>query len=120
MDSKSESREKLLNRIKKKNLLWSYSRNVTAKEISDGVIMDTVLRYGDSTDLKMLFECFEREDIYELWVRQLLPDNRFKKLNFYLARVVFDVNWEGITREKGKWSRLEKFKFLASEHSKSI
>lgn len=120
MNSKSESREKLLNRIKKKNLFWSYSRNVTANEISDGILMDTVLKYGDFTGLKMLFECFEREDVYEFWVRQLLPDNRFKKLNFYLARVVFDVNWEGINREKRKWSRFEKFKFLASEHTKRI
>ncbi len=120
MDSKSNTREKLLRRIKKKNLLWSYSRNVTANEISDSVLMDTILKYGNYTDLTMLFECLDGEIIYEFWLHHLLPDDRFKKLNFYLAKIVFNVDWKAINQGKMEWSRFEKLKFLASKHSKSI
>lgn len=120
MDSRLSIRKKLLDRIKNKNLLWSYSRAVTADEISDSVLMDVVLKYGDSQDLTMLFECLDRENIYEFWLHNLLPDGRFKKLNFYLAKIVFDVDWGAINHEKTEWSRLEKLKLLASGHSKSI
>ncbi len=49
----------------------------------------------------------------QIWEKQLRNDSRFKKLNYFLARVFFGMNVEAQDFAGVKNDRAEKFRLLA-------
>ncbi len=102
---------KLFEFAKKKNLFWSYSKSITLKDISDEIMIETILKYGDIYELNSLFEVFLYEKIRLVWIKNMIFDIRFKKLNFYLSKMYFDDDL-GILKIQNN-SRMKKLKLMA-------
>lgn len=110
----------LFEKMKNKNFFWSYAKDITAAEVNPDILAETVLKYGDVEDIKLLFTCYDETYLREVWVQRLLFDNRFKKLNFYLAKIFFDVDLELLKQERKDDDRRNKLRMLASRNAAGI
>ncbi|MFP3999547.1 MAG: hypothetical protein ACLFUN_06855 [Desulfobacterales bacterium] len=106
----------LFEKMKSKNLFWSYSGDISVDEIGAELFAENVLKYGDVDDIRVLFECCRHDDIREIWIKRLLFDDRFKKLNFYLAEIFFEVDIERLKKERSNDDRANKLRLLASQN----
>ncbi len=106
--------ETVFEKMKTLNLFWSYSRDISAEDIGPELFTETVLKYGDVEDIRVLFESYEYNFIRETWIRRILFDDRFRKLNFYLAEIFFDVDMERLKKERKSDDRKNKLGMLAS------
>ncbi|MFW6101352.1 MAG: hypothetical protein ACOC90_08190 [Bacteroidota bacterium] len=106
----------LFEKMKSKNLFWSYSRDVSADEAGKELLAETVLKYGDVEDIRVLLDCRGQDEIREIWIKRLLFDNRFKKLNFYLAEIFFEIDIERLKKERSNDDRANKLRLLASQN----
>lgn len=52
--------------------------------------------------------------IFDIRVKRLLFDRRFDRLNFYLAKVFFDVDPDAVKRDMSEYDRRIKLEKLAS------
>jgi hypothetical protein len=104
----------LFEKIKSKNLFWSYSKEISLEEIDTALLVETVLKYGDVDDIKLLFNHYNEADLKEIWIQRLVPDERFKKLNFYLARIFFNTDLDRLKLERKGYDRAAKLRMLAA------
>ncbi|HMB40426.1 MAG: hypothetical protein KGY61_00945 [Desulfobacterales bacterium] len=111
MDSKLAG---LFEKMKSKNFFWSYAKEISLDEIDSAILVETVLKYGDVEDIKVLFNCYDKLYLREVWIKRLVFDDRFRKLNFYLAKIFFDTNLERLKQERKGDDRGNKLRMLAS------
>ena len=76
-------------------------------------MIETVLKYADLADIRILFGLFGKRDIKLVWEAVLKPDVRFKKLNYFLARIFFNLDVEADDFSEVKNARAEKLRLLA-------
>ena len=107
----------LFEKMKSKNFFWSYSEDISPYEINSEILVETVLKYGDVADIKVLFSCYDKNYLKEVWIKRLVFDKRFKKLNFYLAKIFFDIDLEQLKQERKADDRGNKLRMLASRDS---
>ena len=95
-------------------MFWSYDAN-SVKDISDAILIEHCLIYGDIPDIKMLFKIFPFEFIKEIWIKRVIPDKRYDKLNYYLGKIFFKIVAINLFLEQKSHaeSRLEKLKQLS-------
>ena len=74
--------------VAEKGFLWSYKID-NLDNFPDAILIEQVLRYGDVPEIMQLFRLFDDKKIKKVWIEKLLPDNRLKAHNYYLARVFF-------------------------------
>jgi len=110
----------LFEKMKSKNFFWSYSRDISPEEIDSEILVETVLKYGDVADIKVLFSYYDKIYLKEVWIRRLVFDDRFKKLNFYLAKIFFDTDLERLKQERKADDRGNKLRMLASRDAAGI
>jgi putative transposase len=114
MDSPTKrTKERLFEKLKAKGLFWSYSLGICYDESKDDLLIETTLKYADMDDIKMLFKVYGKQRVRQLWEKQLRNDSRFKKLNYFLARVFFGMNVEAQDFAGVKNDRAEKLRLLA-------
>jgi len=104
----------LFDKMKAGNCFWSYSGEIRPEDVGEEVLVETVLKYGDVKDILLLFDCFDGKRLYNIWVKRLLFDRRFDRLNFYLAKVFFDVDPDAVRRDMPEYDRKNKLEKLAS------
>lgn len=104
----------LFDKMKSGNCFWSYSGEIRPEDVGEEILVETVLKYGDVEDILLLFDCFDGKRLYDIWVKRLLFDRRFDRLNFYLAKVFFDVDPDAVRRDMSKYDRKNKLEKLAS------
>ncbi len=104
----------LFNKLKNKGIFWSYSKDITYKEIGDRLFIEYLLKYGDFYDIALGFRLFGKRQIKKVWEEILVGDQRFIKLNLMIARVFLDMSVESDYFKGVKNARFEKFKLLAS------
>ncbi|MBA2880645.1 hypothetical protein HNR65_000963 [Desulfosalsimonas propionicica] len=92
---------------------WSYSKKISLKEIDTALLVETVVKYGDVDDIKLPFNHYNEADLKEIWLRRLVPDERFKKLNFYLARIFFNTDLDRFKQGIKGYDRAAKLRMLA-------
>ena len=73
------------------NFFWSYAI-IDSSDLSDDLIIEQVLCYGEPDDIINLKKYFKFRQIKQVWQFRLLPDNRFKNSNVWLARVFFNIH----------------------------
>ena len=66
--------------------LYEYITNLT-----DALVIEQVLSYGEPDDILNLKKHFKYTHIKQVWQNCLLPDNRFKNSNVWLAKVFFNI-----------------------------
>ena len=93
-----------------KAYFWSYDFNGNFDNLPKEIIIEKVLYYGTVEELKFIFNHFEKKEIRKIWKKTLLNDNRYDKLNFYLALFFFQV------KSPKKW--LQKYKNADSRAKK--
>ena len=108
-------KEKLLKMLVAKGLLWSYPSE-RIKYLSDNIIIEHTLAFGDVPELQTLFSIFPREQIKQVWLECLLPDERYRKSNRYLGLFFFDIQEidQFLNHHAEDYSRMEKLRLLAA------
>lgn len=99
--------------IRNKGLFWSYAPDITYDESKDNLLCETVLKYADIDDIRALLALYGESKVWEVWERDVKPDARFKRLNYFLARVFFHLDVEASDFENMQHERLAKFRLLA-------
>lgn len=99
------------------NWLWSYDRKAK-DQLSEKVIIEHALLYGDVDELKQLFFLFQPAAIEAVWLEKLVPQSRYKKLNTYLAKFFFCIPdaEEFINDRILEYPRLERFRLFTAEN----
>jgi len=113
MDYPIKPKEQLFEKLKAKGLFWSYSPGICYDESKDDLLMETTLKYAELDDIKVLFTLYGQQRVRQLWEKQLQNDRRFKKLNYFLARVFFGMNVEAQDFAGVNNDRAEKLRLLA-------
>lgn len=107
------TKEELYTKLKKQNIFWSYNTSVMPK---DEIIIEQTLVYAGVEDIQSLFSVFKPSQIKRVWVRKIIPDLRYYKLNYYLGKIFFNIkNIEAyIEKKKSENSRYERLKKLTT------
>lgn len=76
-------------KLKKQNIFWSYD---TSSILTDEIIIEQTLIYADVADIQNLFSIFKLAEIKKVWEQKIVPDSRYRKLNYYLGKIFFNIN----------------------------
>ena len=80
--------DKTVKEQNKKAIFWSYSEIPGNKS----TLIEHTLKYADVTDIKAILSEFGADTCIEVWQKTLLPAKRFRKLNFFLAKFIFNIS----------------------------
>ncbi len=106
-------KRKLFTRIKNKGLFWSYATDIEYNDQKSDLLIETVLKYGGLDDINTLLKLFGVRRIKKVWENRVKDDARFRRLNLFLARILFRMNVEAKDFAHVKNTRAEKFQLLA-------
>jgi hypothetical protein len=121
MKSSGKTKEQFLQDMADRNLFWSYDRNLLFL-LPDAVIIEHVLKYGDTDDIIFLFKIYKYQFVKDVWTKSVLSDQRYKNLNYYLGKVFFHIkDFEGYSaKHSPSFNRYDRIRQLASRNEKSI
>jgi len=108
----------LFEKMKSQGFFWSYSKTLTPHEAGTDNLIETVLKYGEVEDIRVLFESCEYDQIFDIWTKRILFDRRFERLNYYLSKIFFDVDLNTVKSERAGYERRNKLERLASRNPK--
>lgn len=102
----------LVEKLKKQGIFWSYSKE-SLKQIPDNVLIEEALRWGDVPELLELFRLFDKTEIKKIWCEKVIPDERIFRLNYYLAKIFFDIEnperyIKRIAKKNSRYERIKK------------
>lgn len=105
----------LYTKLKNEGKFWSYDK--TLEYLSDELLIEHCLVWSDVSDIIELFKLFDFEKIKDVWNRLVVPDERYFKLNVYLAFIYFRIKdpYGYIAETAKKYSRYEMFKRMADD-----
>ena len=106
----------LFKKIRDEGLLWSYAADIEYSHDKKGLLIETILKYGDLAEIHALFALFGKRDIMRIWQVHLRPDARFKKINYFIARTFLNMNVEAGDFAEVPSVRAEKLRLLAGQH----
>lgn len=69
------------------NIYPSYS----GKPEDAATVIEHTLRFADVEEIKSVLKEYGFEKCLEIWQMRLIPDERLKKLNYFLAKFIFEV-----------------------------
>ncbi|MCK4277674.1 MAG: transposase [Desulfurellaceae bacterium] len=110
----------LFDKLKSKGIFWSYAKDISFGKLGEEILIEYTLKYGDFDDVKVAFAIFGKKRLKKVWKSKIISDKRFKKLNYFLARMFFDMKVEADYFEGLKNERFEKLRLLASKDKKII
>jgi len=61
---------------------------------NENVVIEHTLRYADVDEIKTVIDKFGMEKCKHVWERTLIPDDRIKKLNYFLAKFIFKISFD--------------------------
>lgn len=108
------SKAEFIDHIFQQNWLWSYDSQA---ELPESIIIEHALLYGDVDDLMQLFSLYDNSLIRQVWLDNLVVQDRYRKLNTYLAKFFFRIsNAEAFVNQHiTAYPRLERLRLLAAE-----
>ncbi len=106
------TKEELYGELKNSGIFWSYNKD--AEYLSDKLLVEHTLVWADVPEIIQLFKIFDFEFIKDVWERKIVPDERYFKLNVYLAFVFFNIEepYSFISETAKKYSRYERIKSI--------
>ncbi|WP_458700967.1 REP-associated tyrosine transposase [Sulfurospirillum sp. 1307] len=107
-------KSKLFEKLKKKGIFWSYSKDIIYDKSSESLFVEYLLKYGDFYDIVLAFKLFGKRIMRKIWEEKVMSDQRFIKTNLMIARIFFDMDVESDYFKGLKNARFEKLRFLAS------
>ncbi|MFM2318886.1 MAG: hypothetical protein RLZZ215_1507 [Pseudomonadota bacterium] len=109
----SITKQLFFERIRARGLFWSYAPTIIYDKAKDNLLCETVLKYGDIDDIRSLLALYGEGKVREVWERDVKSDARFKRLNYFIARIFFHLDVEASDFENLQHERLAKFRQLA-------
>jgi len=91
MESSIQSKSEYLQGLRKRNFFWSYSK-VEPGDYPDELVIEHVLVFGEPEDIIALSKYFKYSEIKRVWRTILVPDERLKNMNIWLAHVFFNIS----------------------------
>lgn len=73
-----------------KTIYPGYSKSPQNEEI----IIEHTLRYADVDEIKAVIVRYGVEKCKQIWERELIPDDRMRKLNYFLAKFIFRISFD--------------------------
>jgi hypothetical protein len=67
---------------------WSYDQ----KDIPVDIRIEHILKFGDIKEIQRLIQDFGRDNCHKIWKDKIISDSRFNRLNYFLARFIFDIS----------------------------
>ena len=77
--------------MKKLNIYPGYADS-TGIELNENIVIEHTLRYEDINPIKEIIKKFGIEKCKSVWEKTLIPDKRLEKLNYFLARFIFNIS----------------------------
>ena len=99
--------------IRDKGLFWSYSPTIEFGPDKQKLLIETVLKFADIDDIRQVFRLCGKRTVAAVWNERIRHDSRFKKLNYFLARIFFDMELEADQLNEVRHVRAEKLRLLA-------
>ncbi len=110
------NKEKFIKQLSASGYLWSYDPNCVTL-LPDDIIIEHTLVYADTPDIQKLFALYDLKKIKKVWQTHLLPDSKYRKLNYFLAIFFFNSKNPTALLNKKYETRLEKLQRLAAENA---
>lgn len=76
--------------LKDLGAFWSYSKD-SLFNISDDLLIEETLRWGDVGEIKAIFQLFSKDKVKVVWENYLVPDRSIYPHNYYLALIFFNI-----------------------------
>jgi len=76
--------------LKNLGAFWSYSKDGLFN-ISDDLLIEEALRWGDVDEIKAIFQLFPKDKVKVVWENYLVPDRSIYPHNYYLALIFFNI-----------------------------
>ena len=111
--SSERDKRKLFNKIKDKGLFWSYAPNIHYDVEKSTLLIEMILKYADLDDIKTVLHLFGIRAVRRTWEANIRDDSRFKRLNYFLARIFFNMDMEAGDFAEVKNTRGNKLRLLA-------
>lgn len=73
-----------------KDYTWSYDK----ESVPLSAKLEYLLKYGDIDEIRNAISEFGFDYCKEIWITKIIPDNRFKRLNYFLGRFIFNISDE--------------------------
>jgi len=73
-----------------KDYTWSYKK----KSVPISVKIEYLFKYGDLDEINDAIKEFGVEYCKNIWINKIIPDQRFNRLNYFLARFIFNISEE--------------------------
>ncbi|MFA5699890.1 MAG: hypothetical protein WC913_01260 [Desulfuromonas sp.] len=108
-----KAKDSLYTKIKYKGLLWSYDPAEDYSIEKGQLLVETVLKYASLEDIQKVFLLYGQRFVKQVWENRVLTDSRFKRLNYFLARVFFNMDVEAGYFAEHQRSRADKLRLLA-------
>ena len=71
-----------------KDYTWSYKK----EQVPLPIKIEYVFKYGDLEEIYISIKEFGFDDCKRIWINKIVPDQRFNRLNYFLARFVFNIS----------------------------
>jgi hypothetical protein len=87
---RGQLKAELLARLVRRKLFWSYKDESVLKNAPDPLIIETVMKYGDLTELTALTYIYPMEKLKELWRIYFGKEEIYKKEGKLVSAFLFD------------------------------
>lgn len=80
--SKTIIKEQIFSQLLVYQAFWSYDVHKLT-DISDNLLIEKTLLYGDIEEILLLFRAFSIQEIRAIWRTVVIPDQRFYQRNYF-------------------------------------
>jgi len=67
---------------------WSYE----AEDVPVNIRIEHVLKFGDIQEIQSVIQDFGADNCHKIWKDKIISDSRFYRLNYFLARFIFNIS----------------------------
>lgn len=111
--SAERKKRELFNALRDSGLFWSYAPDIQYDAEKSTLLVETALKYADIAEIRAVIALFGVRTVHKVWNTCLKNDSRFKRLNYFLARVFFNLDVEADDFAEVENIRGEKLRLLA-------
>jgi hypothetical protein len=71
-----------------KNYTWSYKK----ENVPLSIKVEYLIKYGDLDEIRDAINDLGADYCKKIWIQKIIPDKRFNRLSYFLARFIFNIS----------------------------
>jgi hypothetical protein len=71
-----------------KDYTWSYKKESVPLQVK----IEYLFKYGDTDEINEAIREVGSDYCKKIWIEKIIPDERFHKLSYFLARFIFNIS----------------------------